>query len=175
MPSPPAGEFRFCPYCGVPLEALLRGDRTRRVCPSCGFVAYRNPTVGVAVVLLRDGEILLGRRTGSHAGAWCIPCGHVEWDEDLRVAAVREFEEETGLRVELTGVAAVHSNFHNPDHQTVGVWFQGAVTGGELCAGDDLDAVRFYPLDAPPEPLAFPTDRLVIEDLRQRHAAPGSA
>ena len=79
----------------------------------------------------------------------------------------REMLEETGLQVEVGAVYAVHSNFHNPDSLTVGIWFQGTVIGGTLQAGDDLDAVDYFPLDLLPEPLAFPTDRLVLDQLRQ--------
>ncbi|MGE5596606.1 MAG: zinc ribbon domain-containing protein, partial [Hyphomicrobiales bacterium] len=51
---------RFCPECGHALEIGAKG---RPVCPACGFVRYRNPAAGVAVVL-RDaaGRVLLGRR-----------------------------------------------------------------------------------------------------------------
>jgi ADP-ribose pyrophosphatase YjhB (NUDIX family) len=171
--APRSGEFRHCPRCGTALERRERGGRWRGVCPACGYVAYRNPAVGVAVIVRDDaGRVLLGRRRGSYAGQWCIPCGYVEWDEDVRAAAVREFEEETGLRVRLGPVAAVHSNFHNPAQHTVGVWFTGAVTGGEPRADDDLDAVAFFPLDALPEPLAFPTDRIVLEELRGHTPSP---
>jgi ADP-ribose pyrophosphatase YjhB (NUDIX family) len=89
----------------------------------------------------------------------------VEWGEDIRAAAVREFQEETGLIVKLHEVLAVHSNFHDPERLTVGVWFAGEVTAGDLQAGDDLDAVGFFPLEAPPVPLAFPTDALVVKEL----------
>lgn len=157
---------RHCSRCGGTLAARPHGDRDRPVCAACGAVTYHNPAVGVAVVL-RDGTggVLLGRRAGSYGGMWCIPCGYVEWDEDVREAAAREFAEETGLRVVVGDVVAVHSNFHNPNQHTVGIWFAGAVIGGELLAGDDLDAVGFYPPDAPPGPLAFPTDELVLRQL----------
>lgn len=159
--------YRFCPLCATPLITRPRGERQRPVCPACGFVHYRNPTIGVAVVLLDRDRVLLGRRAPgvSYAGQWCIPCGHVEWDEDVRSAACREFEEETGLRVRIDGLAAVHSNFHNPAQHTVGVWFHGRVVGGHLQAGDDLDRVAYFPLVAPPADLAFPTDRLVLAQL----------
>jgi ADP-ribose pyrophosphatase YjhB (NUDIX family) len=121
------------------------------------------------VVLLDQDHVLLGRRArGPYAGRWCIPCGYVEWDEDIRDAARREMLEETGLIVTLGEVCAVHSNFHDPAKQTVGVWFWGDIAGGELCSGDDLDRVDYHPIATPP-PLAFPTDALVLEMLRQGH------
>ncbi len=158
--------YHYCPMCGAALGRHRVGERERPACAACGYVQYRNPAVGVAVIVRRGSTVLLGRRAGSYQGAWCIPCGYVEWDEDVRVAACREFLEETGLQVRITGVYAVHSNFHNPRQHTVGVWFAGEVAGGALCAGDDLDEVAFFELTALPEPLAFPTDRLVLEQLR---------
>lgn len=166
MTNGPIGDFRFCPYCATALDVEVRGTSARRTCPRCEFVARRYPTTGVAVVVMDGDHILLGQRRWSDEGAWCIPCGHVEWDEDIRAAAVREFEEETGLRIRLGEVFAVHSNFHHPTHRTVGVWFRGEVVGGTLSAGDDLVDARYFPLDALPEPLAFPTDRLVLEQLQ---------
>lgn len=167
----PKGDPLFCSRCGTALQYETRAGRLRGVCPACGLVAYRNPAVGVAVVVRRGDDILLGQRNSSYAGAWCIPCGFVEWDEDVRDAAAREFEEETGLRVRVGEVVAVHSNFHNPAQHTVGVWFAGEVIDGTARAADDLSAIGYFALDALPEPLAFPTDLLVLDQLRRARDA----
>jgi ADP-ribose pyrophosphatase YjhB (NUDIX family) len=135
---------------------------------------FHNPAVGVAVVLLDDQQrVLLARRSRSYAGLWCIPCGYVEWDEDVRDAAIREIAEETGLDVQLGEVFAVHSNFHDVNQHTVGIWFRGTVLGGELAPADDVDLVGFYHVDDLPGELAFPTDELVIEQLRNELAGRG--
>jgi 8-oxo-dGTP diphosphatase len=165
--------FRYCPHCATELTETLSGGRRRPSCPTCGYIQYRNPTVGVAVVLLKGDSVLLGRRAhgSSYAGRWCFPCGHVEWDEDVREAAVREFAEETGLHVRLGEVLAVHSNVHNPQQHTVGIWFDGFIEGGELLASDDLDQVDYFPLTEPFPKLAFPTDEIVLNQLRQNAPA----
>ncbi|MFN0028118.1 MAG: nucleotide triphosphate diphosphatase NUDT15 [Acidimicrobiales bacterium] len=163
VPGP--SRVAFCRRCGGTLQAEQRGDRARPVCGACGSITFHNPAVGVAVVVRDEaGRVLMGRRSGSYGGQWCIPCGYVEWDEDVRLAATREFLEETGLEVELGAVVAVHSNFHNADQHTVGIWFAGVVVGGVLAAADDLDAVDFFEAHLPPD-LAFPTDALVLAQL----------
>ncbi len=167
MPDSVSPDYRFCPRCAEPLESRTRGGLPRPSCASCGFVHFRNPAVGVAVALMDDaGRILMGRRSaGGNVGEWCIPCGYVEWGEDIRDAARREFLEETGIEVEIGDVCAVHSNFHNAASLTVGVWFYAKAIGGDVRASDDLDRVDWFAPDNPPEPLAFPTDRLVLADL----------
>lgn len=57
--------------------------------------------VGVAVIVVRDGKVLLGKRKGSHgAGTWAFPGGHLEFGETIEQAIKRELLEETGMTTE---------------------------------------------------------------------------
>jgi ADP-ribose pyrophosphatase YjhB (NUDIX family) len=154
--------FTFCPHCAEELRAFDSDGISRRQCPACGWIQYRNPTVGVAAVLVEESRLLIGRR---RSGGWCIPCGHVEYDESVEQAAVREMAEETGLDVSLQGILAVKSNFHDPRHQTVGIWFWGQRRGGSLRPGGDLAEAAFVDFTRLP-PLRFPTDCEVVEAVR---------
>lgn len=158
--------YSFCPKCGGRLYINGSEDVNKPVCKKCGFIFYQNPIAGVAAIIIRDKKILLGKRNGSYHGKWCIPCGYIEWDEDVYHAVKREMEEETGLIIEPTQVYAVLSNFHNKEQHTVGIWFMAQEVGGELAAADDLQDVDFYRYTELPE-LAFPTDLVVLKRLKE--------
>ena len=57
------------------------------------------PRIGVAVIIERHGQVLLGlRRSTSHGdGCWQFPGGHLEDGESVEECAAREALEETGL------------------------------------------------------------------------------
>jgi len=154
--------------CATELESVVVARHTRRRCPNCDFVHWRNPGVGAAVVVRDDaGRLLLIRRgpEATKSGLWAIPAGFVDYGEEVKAAAARELLEETGLVAEVGDVVFVASNFHDPAKLTVGVWFAGTVVGGELEPGDDADDAGFFALDDLPA-LAFETDAALIERLQ---------
>ena len=155
--------------CSAELTTRDMAGGERRACAECGYVHWRNPGVGAAV-LVRDGAgrvLLIRRAPGStKPGWWAIPAGYVDYGEDVREAARREMQEETGLIVEVGEPVFVASNFHDPAKLTVGIWFAGTVTGGVLEAGDDADEVGYFALDDLP-PLAFDTDTALLDSLRE--------
>jgi len=165
----PGDDYVFCPRCATRLERVRLGNRDRMRCPACGFVHWRNPSVGAAVLIHDDaGRVLLVRRgpEATRPGLWSVPAGFVDYGEEVREAAARELFEETSLVAEIGEVIHVASNFHDPAKLTVGVWFLGTITGGTLAAGDDADDAGWFSLDALP-PLAFPTDEALFERLRR--------
>jgi 8-oxo-dGTP diphosphatase len=166
---PIGDDWRFCPRCAATLAPRVCGGMRRRACARCGFVFFANMGVGAAVVIDdRSGRVLLVQRAPGHSGAglWCLPCGYVDWGEDVRDAAAREALEETGVAVDIGDVVQVEVNRHDPDRPTVGIWFAARLvdSGAEPRAGDDAVAVGWFDPALPP-PLAFPTDARLLAAL----------
>jgi 8-oxo-dGTP diphosphatase len=162
------GQFVYCPFCGTELAQKERGGRQRPACPNCGFVQFRNPVPGVVVLIEEDESVLLGRRRGGFgAGAWGLPQGYIEFDENFLTAAIREVKEETGLDVEIRSVINVVSNLLSPGLQTLAIVLLAGVVGGELRAGDDLESLEWFPLSGPLPEMAFEADEHIIERYRQ--------
>ncbi len=158
-------EFSHCPMCGADLEPFDESGHRRMKCGGCGFIQYLNPSSAVGVLVRTDeGVLLVKRRFEPYKGKWVIPSGFVEYDEDLREAAVRETLEETGLEVELTGICAAESCFDDPRGNTILVLFAGRITGGTLEPGDDADGAAFFHLDRLPD-IAFEAHRKVLSGL----------
>ena len=64
---------------------------------SAGVLLYRRAGATTEVLLIKPGGPFWRKK---HAGAWMIPKGQVEAGETPAQAAMREFEEETGTRLE---------------------------------------------------------------------------
>lgn len=64
---------------------------------SAGILLYRRSARGLEVLLIHPGGPFWRRR---REGAWMIPKGEIETGEEPSQAALREFEEETGARLD---------------------------------------------------------------------------
>ena len=60
------------------------------------------PILGVSIAVFREGRVLLATRTKPpFDGAFSLPGGHVEAGEDVKEAALRELEEEVGVKAKI--------------------------------------------------------------------------
>ena len=67
--------------------------------------------IGIGVILINpEGQVLIGKREGSHAPYWSIPGGYLEPGETFETAAIREVKEETGLDIVNPVVIGVCNN-----------------------------------------------------------------
>ena len=106
------------------------------------------PLVGVGAVIVEDGRVLLVRR-GSEPlkGHWTLPGGVLEVGETLAAGVAREVKEETGLEVETEELVEILDRIHREGdlirYHYVIADYLCRVTGGELRAASDADAVRW--------------------------------
>jgi putative (di)nucleoside polyphosphate hydrolase len=63
---------------------------------------YR-PAAGI-MLLNAEGKVFVGQRTDSTLEAWQMPQGGLDEGEDAEAGALRELEEETGIRPELVEI-----------------------------------------------------------------------
>ncbi len=64
------------------------------------------PQLAVSAAIFRDGKVLLVRRARSPGkGFYSLPGGRVEFGESLHQALAREVDEETGLKIDIIGLA----------------------------------------------------------------------
>jgi 8-oxo-dGTP diphosphatase len=76
--------------------------------------------------------LLIKRGNDPDKGMWAIPGGFVEDDEDLEPAAIRELEEETGLRVpHMTQLYTIGTPGRDPRGRTVSVVYYAFVNAAE--------------------------------------------
>jgi ADP-ribose pyrophosphatase YjhB (NUDIX family) len=130
--------------------------------------------IGAGAFVEKDsGEFLLERRRDN--GLWGLPGGGVFPGETLEATAVREIQEETGLRIEVTGFLGIYSDPRDgrivcyPDNgdlaHIIDVIFIASVVSGNLRASDESFEVRFFRRHELPENIVQPAIRPIDDYL----------
>lgn len=130
---------------------------------------YPRPALTVDCVIFGLDEsnmlkiLLIQRALDPFKGAWALPGGFVDMEEDLEAAALRELEEETGVRdVFIEQLYTFGQPERDPRGRVVSVAYYALVNLAEhpVHASSDADHVEWFELDQLPR-LAFDHDRIV--------------
>jgi 8-oxo-dGTP pyrophosphatase MutT (NUDIX family) len=122
-------------------------------------------------VYRRDGDdieiVLASRRTRRGQLAWGLAKGGIEDDETMERAAVREVREETGLDAEIEASLGETRYFYVWEDQRIGKtvhFFLMRHLGGDVGDRDDeMEEVRWFPLDRALKRAAYRGEREVLE------------
>jgi ADP-ribose pyrophosphatase YjhB (NUDIX family) len=151
---------------GPSIETVPEGDnRTRLVCPDCGYIEYVNPKIVVGAVCVWQSRILLCQRAiGPRLGKWTIPAGFMEVGESTAEGAAREVWEEARARVTIETLVGIYDI---PRISQVHVIFRAPMIAPEFAPGEEsLDVGLFALNDIPWDDLAFPSVRWALQRYR---------
>lgn len=148
---------------GPSIETIPEGDnRTRLVCPDCGYVEYTNPKIVVGAVCTWRDRVLLCRRAIAPAiGRWTIPAGFMELGETTAEGALREVWEEARARVTIEQLLGV---YEIPRISQVNVIYHAPMIDADFAPGSESQEVALFSwADIPWNDLAFPSVRWSLE------------
>lgn len=140
-------KYKFCPHCG----RLLIDDKSHgmklKYCSFCRKHLFNNPAPGVAVIAVKDKQLLLvKRKLDPMKGTWALPGGFMDQGESILKAGLRELREETGLKAKKAYFfdIATHESFIFGSVLVIAIKVDGIK--GTLQAGDDAAAAKFFDL-----------------------------
>ena len=121
---------------------------------------YPRPAVTAdCVVMTKEAEpkvLLIQRGIDPYKGSWAFPGGFMNMDETTEQCAIRELEEETGLKVTTIHQIGAYSKVdRDPRGRTITVAYLAIIDAPiEVTGQDDAAKAEWFPLSALPE-LAF--------------------
>jgi 8-oxo-(d)GTP phosphatase len=130
---------------------------------------HRDILAAGAVVLRGGPEVLLVHRP--KYDDWSFPKGKLERGEHVTAAAVREVQEETGLRIALGRPLARQSYPTSKGRKTVHYWVGRAAESDDVSgylANAEIDEVAWIPVDKALRLLTYPHDRDTLREAMER-------
>ena len=132
---------------------------------------YPRPAVTAdCVVITKEKEpkvLLIQRGNEPFKGCWAFPGGFMNMDETTEQCAVRELEEETGLKVSNIQQIGTYSKVdRDPRGRTVTVAYLAVIEKPEAVKGlDDAAKAQWFPISALPK-LAFDHEEIMADAKR---------
>ena len=129
---------------------------------------YPRPAVTAdCVVITTENEpkvLLIQRGHEPFKGCWAFPGGFMNMDETTEQCAVRELEEETGLKVtEIKQIGAYSKVDRDPRGRTVTVAYLAIIDKPEAVKGlDDAAKAQWFPISNLPK-LAFDHEEIMAD------------
>ena len=139
----------------------------------------KKPGVGFGIMLLKDNMVLLGKRHDDaekasselHGeGTWTMPGGKLHFQEFPEEGAVRELDEETGMKVTKNDLKLVSlSNDMVEDAHFVTFGFFAEKFEGEpkVMEPDEITEWKWFKLDGLPEKIYFPSQNVINNYLSE--------
>lgn len=109
-------------------EAFKARLENKDYCDGVVIIGLMDTNDGLKVPLVKEFKELVGDYI------WTFPAGQTENDEDLRVTAIRELKEETGLDAEISNVIV-----QKPTYTSVGIIDQKVALAILKCSGTPTD------------------------------------
>jgi 8-oxo-dGTP diphosphatase len=111
--------------------------------------------------------LLIERGAEPYKGCWAFPGGFMNMDETTEQCAVRELEEETGLKVtEVHQIGAYSKVNRDPRGRTITVAYLVLVSSPIPVTGqDDAAKAQWFPIDKLP-PLAFDHEEIMKDAIK---------
>jgi 8-oxo-dGTP diphosphatase len=123
---------------------------------AAGGVVWRRGADGIEVALVHRPKY----------DDWSVPKGKLDPGESFEDAALREVEEETGMRCELGAfLDEVEYRDHKDREKVVRYWAMEA-GDGDFAPHDEVDELRWVALEEAPSLLTYDFDRRLVERLR---------
>ena len=135
---------------------------------------YPRPAVTAdCVVITKEAEtkvLLIQRGADPYKGCWAFPGGFMNMDETTEQCAIRELEEETGLKVTTIQQIGAYSKVdRDPRGRTITVAYLAIIDKPAQVTGqDDAAKAEWFPLSALPE-LAFDHADIMADAINSFH------
>ena len=132
---------------------------------------YPRPAVTADCVVITKGKepkvLLIQRGNEPFKGCWAFPGGFMNMDETTEQCAVRELEEETGLKVtDIQQIGAYSKVDRDPRGRTVTVAYLAIIDSPEKVKGlDDAAKAQWFLLSELPK-LAFDHEDIMADALK---------
>lgn len=111
--------------------------------------------VDVHLFLIRDGKILLllRKNTGYEDGKYHVPAGHLDGDEPITFALIRESKEEIGITFKSENIKLVHIMHSIDSKERMGLFFEVKNWSGKVknMEPDKHGEVKWFELDNLPK------------------------
>jgi len=118
------------------------------------------PKVAVAVFIIKDNQILIGKRKGSLGnGTWGVPGGKLDFLESIEDCAKREILEETGLKIKDIQVVTITNDiFKEENEHYVTIFVKSKYVNGtpNILEPNKCEEWKWCEWNKLPEPLFLP-------------------